>query len=187
VEAQPTPPSVYYPRRWPWVVGALVVLAIAAGAAWYFLIRDSGGSTVHGPSSAPFTVTKPSGWESLSQEQLSALPGSPIGVLRQTDGNGIVVINTQAGTKASLDKLSGTVVDRLRAKIPDFKLVGSHTVQVDAGPALSISYARPDKGTANTLLVVPVGTRIYTLNAVVPAGQSGAARDAGKILSSFDA
>jgi hypothetical protein len=73
VEAQQTappstPPGAYYryPRRWPWVVGALVVLAIAAAAVWYFVIRDTGSSgTIHGPSDAPFTVAQPHGWESL--------------------------------------------------------------------------------------------------------------------------
>ena len=193
MEAQPTappsvPPSAYYPRRWPWVVAALVVLAIAGAAVWYFVIRDTGSSgTVHCPSDAPFTVAQPPGWESLSADQLSALPGSPLAVIRQSDGNGIVVINTQAGTKGSLQKLSTKLVSKLQTTIPDFKLVSAHTVTVKAGPALSISYARTKKGTANTLLVVPVAGRIYTLNAVVPAGQKGAAQDAGSILSSFDA
>jgi hypothetical protein len=189
VEAQPTAPPTYYPpRRWPWVVGALVALALAGAAVWYFAIRDTGSSgTIHGPSDAPFTVAQPQGWESLSEQQLSALPGSPLAVIRQSDGNGIVVINTQAGTKGSLEKLSTKLVSKLQATIPDFKLVTAHTVTVKAGPALTISYARTKKGTANTLLVVPVAGRIYTLNAVVPAGQKAAAQQAGNILSSFDA
>ena len=189
MEAHPTVPQhVYPPRRWPWVVAGVVVLALAASAVWYFAIRDTGSSdTLHGPSGDPFTIAQPEGWESLSEAQLSALPGSPLAVIRQTDGNGIVVINTQAETKGSLQKLSAKLVSKLQSAIPDFKLVTAHTVNVKAGPALSISYARTKKGTANTLLVVPAAGRLYTLNAVVPAGQKGAAHDAGVILSSFDA
>ena len=163
-------------------------MALAAVAVWYFAIRDTGStSTIHGPSGTPFIVSQPEGWESLPEDQLSALPGAPIGALRRTDGNGIVVINTQPGTKGSLQQLSRKLVSKLRNSIPDFKLVSAHTVLVEAGPALSISYARTKQGTADTLLLVPAAGRIYTLNAVVPAGQEDAAHDAGIILSSFDA
>jgi len=170
------------------VLAVLVALAVAAAAVWYFAIRDDNESaTVHGSGTAPFSVIRPSGWESLSEEELSALPGSPVAVLRESDGNGIVVINVEPPSKASLAQLSKQLQAKLSEQIPDFELVKAHTVQVRAGPALSISYARTQKGTANTLLVVPAAGHLYTLNAVVPAGQEGAAKEAGSILSSFDA
>jgi hypothetical protein len=173
-------------RRLPWVlalVGGVVVAAIVV----FLLSRGGDESTaVHGPAAAPFTVTIPSGWESLSQEQLVALPGHPLAVLRQTDGNGIVVIHVESQTSASLSKLSNQLEARLSQTIPDFKLVNSRKVKVQAGRALSLSYARTQQGTANTLLVVPTSKGLYNLNAVVPAGQEDAARDAASILSSFD-
>jgi hypothetical protein len=170
------------------VLAVLVALAAAGVAVWYFAIReDNGSATVRGSGAAPFTVTRPPGWESLSQQELSALPGSPLAVLRESDGNGIVVINVEPPSKSSLPQLSKQLQAKLSQKIPDFKLVKAHTVQVRAGPALSISYARTQKGTANTLLVVPAAGHLYTLNAVVAAGQQGAAQEAGSILSSFDA
>ncbi len=139
------------------MLAVLVALAVAAAAVWYFAIRDDN--------------------ESAMVHGSGTAPFS----------NGIVVINVEPPSKASLAQLSKQLQAKLSEQIPDFELVKAHTVQVRAGPALSISYARTQKGTANTLLVVPAAGHLYTLNAVVPAGQEGAAKEAGSILSSFDA
>jgi predicted Zn-dependent protease len=189
VEAQSTAPSgVYPPRRWPWLVAALVVIAIAAAGVWYFVIRDSGTSnTVHGPSGAPFTVTLPTGWKSLSADELSQLPGSPLAVMQQTEGSGVVIINTQPPSDASLTALSKEIQARLAKTLGDFKLIGASTINIPAGQAASISYARTKENTADTLVVVPADGRIYTLNAVVPGGQEAAAEDAASIITSFNA
>jgi predicted Zn-dependent protease len=189
VEAQSTAPSgVYPPRRWPWLVAALVVIAVAGAAVWYFVIRDSGSTdTVHGPPEAPFTVTLPSGWKSLSADELSRLPGSPLAVMQQTEGSGVVIINTQPPSDASITALSKEIQAKLAKKIPDYKLIGATTINLPSGQAASISYARTKENTADTLVVAPAGGRIYTLNAVVPGGQKAAAEQAADIIKSFDA
>lgn len=193
-------PSGYYPpRRWPWVVGIVAIAAIAGFLVWFFAVRDTGPETVpgssdvsgpadvQGPDGAPFTLTLPSGWKALSQEQVLQQPGSPLAVMQQTDGSGVVIINTQAPTKASLDSLTREVAKKLAKTIPDFQLIKSSTISIPAGQAASISYARPKQGTADTLVIVPAGGRIYTLNAVVPGGEEDAARQAAEIINSFNA
>ena len=184
--AATTTPLALPRRRWPWALAVLGGIAVAAVIVFLLTHGDAENGAVQGPADSPFTVTQPSGWESLSQEQLQALPRQPAAVLRQTDGKGIVVINANARTNADLSKLSGQLEARLSKTIPDFKLVKSRPVTVKAGRALSLSYARTKKGTATTLLAVPTSQGLYTLNAVVPAGQDEAARDAASILSSFD-
>jgi hypothetical protein len=180
-------PGIYPPRRWPWVVGALVGVAVIAAAVWYIAIRSHNETNVvHGPADAPFTVTVPAGWRSLSPQELTTQPGSPVAVLQREDGNGVVTIHIEPGTNASNSQLAKRLEAELKRSIPDFKLVNSGTVKVQAGSALSISYARTKQGTANTLLVIPSSGRLYTLNAAVPAGQTVAAQGAGQILSSFD-
>jgi len=173
-------------RRWPWIAAAVVAILVAAGAMWYFLIRDDGPPTVEGPPEAPFTVTLPAGWQTMPADELAAQPGTPLAVLTAPGGNGVVTINVQPGTNADYSKLSKDLEKRLAERIPDFKLVASHPVEVQAGRALSISYARTKQGTANTLLLVPGSGRLYTLNAAVPAGQTVSAQGAAQILSSFD-
>jgi len=184
--AATTTPLALPRRRWPWVVALLGGIAVAAVIVFLLTRGDDENNAVQGSADSPFTVTQPSGWDSLSQEQLQALPRQPVALLRETDGKGIVVINVNPRTDASLSKLSDQLEARLSRTIPDFKLVESRTVRVNAGRALSLSYARTKKGTATTLLVVPTSGGLYTLNAVVPAGQDDAARDAANILSSFD-
>jgi hypothetical protein len=169
------------------VVGAAALLLIIAAAVWYFVIRDDSSSTVHGPSGAPFTVTAPTGWVSLSEAELQQLPGTPLAVLRQLNGTGIVIINSQPQTAASLPKLSKELQAKLKDKISDFQLVKADTINIPAGQALSITYTRATKGTANTLIVIPAGGHVYTMNAVVPAGEEDTARQVTQIINSFNA
>lgn len=200
VEAQPTVPQpIYPPRRWPWVVGAIVALAIVGFLVWFFAFRDSGTETVsgsnevtgpadvQGPSGTPFSLTLPSGWKALSQEGLSRLPGSPVAVMQQTNGSGVLIINTQPASSASVAAVGKTVEQKLRTTIPDFKLVGAGPFNLEAGQAFQISYARTKAGTANTLVVVPAGGRIYTLNSVVPGGDQDAVKQAIDMIKSFNA
>lgn len=189
MEAQPTVPQpAYPPRRWPWVVGALVALAIAGVAVWYFAIRDTGGSDeVKGPSDAPFTMTKPLGWTELSPLELSQLPGEPLAVLQKTDNTGVVVVNEEPPTGASLSQLSDKVQGELEKRIPDFKLIGAKMTTVQAGEAISITYARKQKATVNTLIVVAAGGHLFTLNATVPQGAKASAQQVAEIISSFNA
>ena len=187
METSATATHMVFPRRrWAWAIAVLGGIAVAVVIVLLLTRGDDETGAVQGPADTPFTVTQPSGWESLSQEQLQALPRQPVAVLRETDGKGIVVINVNAPTKADLSKLSDQLEARLSKTIPDFKLVKSRTITVNAGRALSFSYARTKKGTATTLLAVPTSQGLYTLNAVVPAGQDDAARDAAGILNSFD-
>jgi predicted Zn-dependent protease len=163
------------------------VAAIVAFLVWFFVIRDGSNETVHGPSGAPFTVTLPSGWTSLSSDELAQLPGSPLAVMQQTNGAGVVIINTQPPSNAGLDAVAKEVQKKLQSTIPDFKLINASTINIPAGQAASISYARTKAGTADTLVVVPAGGRIYTINAVIPGGEKAAAQQAAAIIRSFNA
>jgi hypothetical protein len=200
VEAQPTVPQpIYPPRRWPWVVAAIVALAVVGFLVWFFAFRDGGTQTVsgssevtgpadvRGPDATPFSLTLPSGWRAESQEELSRQPGSPVAVMAQTDGAGVLIINTQPPSNAAVAAVGKTVEQKLRRTIPDFKLVGAGPINIEAGQAFQISYARTKSGTANTLVVVPAGGRIYTLNSVVPGGDQDAVKQAIDMIKSFNA
>jgi hypothetical protein len=166
---------------------------------WFFVFRDSGAETVsgssevtgpaevRGPGDTPFSLTLPSGWKALSQEELSQLPGSPVAVMEQIDGAGVLIINTQPPSNASVAAVGKEVEGKLRHTVPDFKLVGAAPLNLEAGQAFQISYARTKAGTANTLVVVSAGGRIYTLNSVIPGGDQGAVKQAIDMIQSFNA
>jgi hypothetical protein len=95
-------------------------------------------------------------------------------------------VNVQPGKVKNFDTQVKTLDRRLGKAIPDFQKVGARIVEVKAGKALLYSYARRERGTAHTLLVVPAGDRSYSVNGAVPAGENDAAREMGSILLSFE-
>lgn len=148
---------------------------------------DTGGgtTTVTGPADE-FTLQVPAGWTEVPADQRQAVPGEPLVVLRREDQQGLIVVNVQPGKIKSFDSQVRVLDRRLKKAIPDFEKVGARIVTVKAGKALLYSYARKERGTAHTLLVVPAGDRSYSLNAAVPAGAKDAAQEVGQILLSFD-
>jgi len=181
------------------VVAAIAAVAVAGFLVWFLAFRDGGtetvsGSTevtgpaeVRGPDGTPFTLSLPSGWKALSQEGLSELPGSPVAVMQQTEGSGVLIINTQPPSSATVSAVGKQVENKLRHSVSDFKLVGAGPFNLEAGQAFQVSYARTEAGTANTLVVVAAGGRIYTLNSVVPGGDEDAVKQAIAMIESFNA
>jgi hypothetical protein len=189
VEVHPTATPLYPRRRWPWIVGGIAALAIAGFLVWFFAFRSTGsGNTVHGPSGTPFTITLQPGWNAVPQDQLSQLPGSPVAVIQQSpNGAGVLIINTQPPSSATVAAVGKKVEDKLRHSVPDFKLIGAGPLNLAAGQAFQISYARTKAGTADTLVVVSAGGRIYTLNSVIPGGDQAAVKQAIAMIQSFNA
>lgn len=148
---------------------------------------DTGGgtTTVTGPADE-FTLQAPAGWTAVAADERQGVPGDPLAVLRRDDHKGLVVVNVQPGKVTNFDAQVRTLDRRLEKAIPDFQKVGARIVEVKAGKALLYSYARQERGTAHTLLVVPAGDRSYSVNGAVPAGENDAAREMGAILLSFD-
>ena len=167
------------------IIAAVVIAVIALTG------DDDGGTgggttTVNGPADNEFTLQVPAGWTAVSADQLEAVPGKPLAVVRREDKKGLVVVNVQPGKVKNFDAQVRTLDRRLGKAIPDFQKVGARVVDVKAGKALLYSYARRERGTAHTLLVVPAGDRSYSVNGAVPAGEDDAAREMGSILLSFD-
>lgn len=170
-------------------VGVVILLGVAGVLA---LVGGSDGgdgddtSTVSGPAGYEFALLQPDGWTAVGDAERESIPGAPLAVLRRDGGGGLVTVNAPAQRARDLDTVSAQLDKRLRRELGDFRRVGARVVQVEAGEALLYSYARTERGTAHTLLVVPGAERTYTVNAAVPAGAEDAAKDVGRILMSFD-
>lgn len=170
------------------LVAAAALIAVAAFVLMDVIggDDDSQQESVKGVSGDELSVEVPDGWTRLSGDELASLPGDPLAVFRRDDGEGLVIINSQKGRAGKFTTVARQLDKRLERRIPDFRKVRSRTVRVEAGTALLYSYARRRKGTAHTLIVVPAGDHSYTINAAVSAGSQEAARQAGKIIFSFD-
>jgi hypothetical protein len=171
-------------------VAVLLVALVAAGGA-FAVTKLHGGHNAPafagGPTSAPFKIARPNGWQSVAPAKLATLKGSPLAVLRRGDGKGLVVINARPKTATNLKGFSQQLDTQLAKRLPDFKRLSARTVTVRAGQAFLYTYLRSSKRTVNTVVVVPGKTRTYVLNAIVPTGARTAARQVGAMLASFDA
>lgn len=186
----PVPPKRGFMRS----SGAMVIAILAALAAVAVAIvlitgggDDSGkGGTVKGSKANAFTISYPSSWRPFSKDELAALPGEPLAVLRRKDGKGFVVIRGDAGRAQSFRKLSADLSSELRKRVPDFKERSSKTVKIKAGTAFFTTYIRKKTGTVHSVVVVPAGKRTFTLNTVSRGGEDRVAREVGRMLLSFD-
>jgi len=167
------------------IVAAVVIGVIALTGGDDDDSSSGGTTTLTGPDNE-FTLQIPDGWSEVAADQREALPGDPLMVVQRDEQKGLVVVNVQPGKVKNFDAQVRTLDRSLKKAIPDFKKVGARVVEVKAGKALLYSYARQERGTASTILVVPAGDRSYSLNGTVPAGEKDAAREMGAILLSFD-
>ena len=193
MEASGSSPAAFFrgrPLRLVVLLAAIASVVVAVLALTGGDDESDGGSstttTVSGPAGDEFTLEVPAGWTEVPADQREAIAGDPIMVLRRDEQQGLIVVNVQPGKVKDFDKQVKVLDRRLEKAIPDFRKVQARVVTVKAGKGLLYSYAREERGTAHTLLVVPAGDRSYSLNAAVPAGAKDAAQEVGQILLSFD-
>jgi hypothetical protein len=173
-----------------WITALLLGAALAVAA--FFVVRalsgdDDNGGKLEGTAGSRFTLSYPGGWTPLPRDEVAALKGSPVAVVRRDDRRGILVINRQRRITRDLDALSRQLDRRLKRRFGDFRKVSAQRVNVKAGRALLYSYVRKRRGTVHTLLAVQTSSGGYTLNAVIRADARDLARQLGAMFRSFDA
>ena len=184
-------------RRWARrrVLGVVAVALVGLGigaAAFVFLNRGDGGSksgaAANQTATAPgFRLDYPTTWRPLSRDELEALPGRPLAVLRRKDGSGFLVVTREPGRlQKSFGQTATDLTRQLKSRMPDFAGRSSKTVDIRAGKALFVSFIREKTGTVHTVVVVPARSSTFTLNSVSRGGANGAAREVAQMILSFD-
>ena len=162
------------------VVAVLVAAAIGLVALWPSASSESGPDTA--TVSAPgFTMSYPDGWE-----QLDRAPAGMAAGVRREDGRAFLTVREEKPLAGDPDKLVGDLDGELGRRFGDFRKGTAQVVELEAGQAISYTYARTRVGTANGVLLVPAGDRSYVIDTVVAAGANDAARELGAIVRSFD-
>lgn len=170
-------------RRRLLLCAASVLLAAAAVAAGLRFVWGSG--TLSGPPFAPFRLSYPDGWRSLTAHELAALRPPPLAGLRRDDGAGFIVVRSKQRVRVDSASFPRELAVELRRRLPDFEQVSREFVPIDAGRGFLYTYVRQRARTVQSILVVPAGPRSYVLYSVSPAGARDAAREIGTIISSF--
>ena len=177
--------------RWLPKIGVVVlVLAVATGA--FALGRDGEHSTtarvLKGPSGDRFTIHYPANWRPLSKDELALVGGSPLAALRRKDKSGFVIVRREQGRAGGdLQRFTSSLIKELKRKVPDFKARTAKVIKLRSGKAFFISYIRKQRGTVHGLVLVPAGSKTYTLNTVSAGKAPVTAREIGRIIVSFDA
>jgi hypothetical protein len=161
------------------VLASLAVMSLVSPAA------HSGAAASHGAAGHAFRVSVPAGWHALSSSELAAIPAHPAAALRHSGGRGLVVIRRTAPVRATGARLVHDLGTRLRGRFPGFRVVNARFTQVRGGRAFIYTFERDPSRTAQTVALAGVHGRAYEIDAVVPGGAAGAARDAGAIVASF--
>jgi hypothetical protein len=178
--------------------GALAVLAILAIAfvvvARPFKQADTAGlkkrpgraQAITGPPATPFELRYPAGWRKISKGEIQKEGGdATVAGIRRADGRGVVTVSVRGPLASPLDEMRESFANELAERFPDFELVTSTEVQVDAGTGMYTSWLRREEDRVQGNLTVPVGTRTYALDASLPTGATDVAREIGAILGSF--
>jgi hypothetical protein len=165
---------------------AFLVLAVVLGVK-AFTEDDAGKSgQLEVSGSDSFKLNFPKRWQPLSGEELEALPGRPLAVLRRKDGEGFIVVRRENRAPTEFKAFSTDLTRALDKRVPDFQRQSARTIRVRAGNAFFYSYVRRRKGTVHTVVIVPAGTRSYAINTISPGGAEDVAREVARIILSFD-
>jgi hypothetical protein len=147
---------------------------------------EAGGPSDIAPAATPFTLTHPTTWTEIPDEQLAAVPGEPLAVLRRESRSGLLVVTRQpTGENLDLEKLGSRLGKQVRSGLKDAREVAARPTQLPAGDAFVYSFVRTRAGTVHSIVVVPSGRETYVLNSVVPSGDDEAAQEVGEIVRSL--
>jgi hypothetical protein len=172
-----------------WVRVALLGLVAVGVVIVAVALLTGGGSSGNGTVSGSnaFNISYPKTWSPLPKDKLASLPGHPLAVLRRNDGQGVVVIRSEAGAPpADLNKLGADLARQLRRRDPSLKIHTQKVVKLRSGEALFTTYLTRT-GRVQSSVVVPAGKRTFTLNTFSRGGADDVAREIGKMIVSFDA
>ena len=162
------------------VVAVLAAATIGLLAYWPAGSPDAGGALAQ-VNAERFTMSYPEGWK-----QEERVPAGMQAVLRRADGKAFIVVREQRPLTGDPHKLVRGLDRELERRLGDFTRTQAQVVNIEAGQAISYTYARTRVGTANGVLLVPAGDRSYVIDTIVAAGANDAARELGAILRSFD-
>jgi hypothetical protein len=171
----------------------LLVAGIAGGVVFATvglllgrLLADEQPAELVGPAGAPFRVELVEGWVTTPEEELRALPGAPLGIARNEEGRGLLLVRLEERAPPDFEAFTKRLDRELDRRFPDFERRGARRLRVLAGPAYSYSYIRRRRGTVHSIVIVPAGGRSYAVNTVARGGADDVARDLDRMISSFD-
>jgi hypothetical protein len=169
---------------------AALVLGIIAGAVALTMALTGGKdakTTAKGAAGQDAALRYPKTWAKMDPAALAKTTSGrkPVAAIERRDHTGVVIVRAEAPRKTSYQQLVTDLNQQLKSRFSDYKPVSQKLIQTAAGKALYFSYIRKQKGTAQSITLMQVGKRNYSINTVVRGGAQSAAKEAGAIIRSF--
>jgi len=121
------------------------------------------------------------GWQKLTQADLGKRASGALAGVKRQDNNAIVVVQKRGKLDQPLDQIAPDLTKQLKKSVKDFKFVGSEQVKLPAGDAVTYTFVRTKTNRIQNLVVVPSGSRTYTLNSVIGGESQDAARQVPRL------
>jgi hypothetical protein len=166
------------------IFAALAGAAIAAAV----LVANARDDSPSGPSATElrgpgFTIAYPSGWRPVPA---ATLPEGATAMIRRADGKGAVIVRPKAEPRdGSLRALTRDLNAGLGRRFADFQFVSSRVTRTRAGNAFLYTFVRTRAKTAQSIALVNVGSRHFTLDGVAATGDRQVAREVAAVVRSF--
>lgn len=176
---------IFFRRLWALALAA-ALLGGSALVVWPRPFLSEGGGTLVGSSRTPFTLTYPSGWEPMGEDQLRSQRGHPLAVIARADRKARVVVMKERRLTWGFRKLAARLTSTLKARQKGFKPMTVKIVRTQAGKALFYSYAvSRQPNLVHSVLFVPARSQSYLIRVAAVRGSTDAGREAVAILSSL--
>jgi len=150
--------------------------------------RPQGSQVLAGSGGAGFELVYPRGWSELPEGSLGRGAERAVAGVKRDDGQGLLLVQRRGALEGqpSPADIARDLDRRLRRQFKDFRRVGSETVELAGGEALSYTFVRTRTGRVQNIVVLSEEKRTWTLNSVLPAGADDAAREVATMIRSFD-
>jgi hypothetical protein len=168
---------------------AALSVALAGGAA-----AGCGGKKAAAPGPggerqialAGGSATVPPSWEPLDKANLALVEGAPDAGLRRRDGTAILSVRRGDKPAEALGVQEAKLLGDLRPRVPGLRGLRAADVQTRAGRARSFVVEHDGPTGLARVVVVPDGDQSYVLELAITSTAGTSAREAGRIIRSFD-
>ena len=183
----------------PWLISLVVLVGAAAVVVYFVFVRSTtttttvtvttpttptGKSGKPGARAARFQFAFPKDWKQVKPNTVA--PGQhAFAAVRQKAGRGVVVMQAEPAVSNLSGKYLANLEVQLAKTVPDYKLIGSHSIQLKGGSALDVTYERTKLKEVRNVVILPATGRSIVMATIAAVGDAKTTKEISQIVSSF--
>lgn len=128
----------------------------------------------------------PPAWEALNANELGLVEGSPIAAARRRDGTAILTVRKAGPVPGKIAAAERALRASLTHRVPDLRSIDGRAIRTAAGPGLSFTLVSAGASGLARVVEIPHGKGSYVLELALQPNAGTSAREAGRMIRSFD-